>query len=103
MKIFPASRAKELMPCSLARLLAGFPTAALGLVALAALVLGSGCEAPAPIPSAEAEQHNELTLREGDVIKISFPGAPNLDVAPQPIRRDGKISMPILGEISTVA
>ncbi len=102
MKTLPASRAKELMPRSLARLLAGFPAAALGIALLAALVLGSGCEAPAPIPSGEAEQHNELTLREGDVIKISFPGAPNLDVAPQPIRRDGKISMPILGEISTV-
>src|ERR1700683_1145625 len=98
MKTFPLSRAKELMPRFPARLLAGFPAAILGVVALAALVLNSGCEAPAPIPSGEAEPHHELTLREGDVLRISFPGAPNLDVAPQPIRRDGKISMPILGE-----
>ena len=72
----------------------------LGAAALLALVLGTGCEAPPPVPSGAAEQHAELTLREGDVVKVSFPGAPNLDVAPQPVRRDGKITMPIIGEVS---
>ena len=39
-----------------------------------------------------------FTLREGDVLKISFPGSANLD-AIQQIRRDGKISLPLVGEV----
>jgi polysaccharide biosynthesis/export protein len=81
-----------------ARSLFGIP-ATLGALALA-LAFSTGCEAPPPIPSGEAEQHEELTLREGDAVKVSFPGAPNLDVAPQPVRRDGKITLPILGEVT---
>jgi len=54
--------------------------------------------APA-VPSGAEEPHAELTLREGDVIKISFPEEPNLDVAPQPIKRDGKVTAWIAGEV----
>src|SRR5262249_29795347 len=39
-----------------------------------------------------------LVLREGDTIRILFPGAPNLNVV-QPIRRDGKISLSLVGEV----
>ena len=41
-----------------------------------------------------------LTLREGDIVKITFPGAPDLN-PPEPlqIRRDGKITLPIIGEV----
>lgn len=39
-----------------------------------------------------------IVLREGDVVKVSFPGAANLDTI-QPIRRDGLIVLPIIGEI----
>jgi polysaccharide export outer membrane protein len=60
----------------------------------------TGCQTPPPPVSSLEEQHAELTLREGNVIKISFPGAPNLDAAPQPIRQDGKITMGILGEVT---
>jgi len=72
---------------------------------IAILTLGllggiTGCQnAPTPISSLE-EQHAEITLREGDVIRISFPGAPNLDGQPQPIRRDGKITIGIVGEVT---
>lgn len=38
------------------------------------------------------------TLKEGDVLKIAFPGAPNLDTTQQ-IRRDGRISLQIVGEV----
>jgi polysaccharide export outer membrane protein len=44
-------------------------------------------------PHAEA-----ITLREGDVVKITFPGSPNLDTV-QPIRRDGKLNLPLIGEV----
>jgi polysaccharide export outer membrane protein len=46
-------------------------------------------------PTAAAEA---ITLREGDILKISFPGSPNLDTT-QPIRRDGKISLQLVGEV----
>jgi len=43
--------------------------------------------------------HSEMiTLREGDVLKISFPGSANLDTTQQ-IRRDGKITLPLVGEV----
>ena len=39
-----------------------------------------------------------IVLREGDVLKISFPGSANLDTTQQ-IRRDGKITLPLVGEV----
>lgn len=39
-----------------------------------------------------------ITLREGDVVRVSFAGAKQLDTAQQ-IRRDGKIVLPTFGEI----
>jgi polysaccharide export outer membrane protein len=39
-----------------------------------------------------------LTIREGDVLKISFPGAPNLD-STQQVRADGIITLDIAGEV----
>jgi polysaccharide export outer membrane protein len=39
-----------------------------------------------------------ITLREGDVLKISFPANMNLNTI-QTIRRDGMISMPLVGEL----
>jgi polysaccharide export outer membrane protein len=38
-----------------------------------------------------------LTLKEGDVLKISFPSVPNMDTTQQ-VRQDGRITLPILGE-----
>jgi polysaccharide export outer membrane protein len=37
-------------------------------------------------------------LRQGDTVKISFPGAQNLDETEQ-IRLDGKISLPLVGDV----
>jgi polysaccharide export outer membrane protein len=48
---------------------------------------------------AQASTNSEpISLREGDVLKISFPGSPTLNTSQQ-IRRDGKISMPLVGEV----
>jgi polysaccharide export outer membrane protein len=41
-----------------------------------------------------ATTNESLTLREGDVVKVSFPGSPTLDTT-QEIRRDGKINLPL--------
>jgi polysaccharide export outer membrane protein len=51
--------------------------------------------APPPATSTETV----FTLREGDLLKISFPGSPNLNTTQQ-IRTDGKISLPLIGEVN---
>lgn len=71
------------------------------LSGLLVLMLVAGCRTPAPPPPAAAKgaQTTEvITLREGDVLKISFPANANLNTT-QPIRRDGMISMPLVGEV----
>lgn len=75
----------------------------LTLTAVALLAVNTGCQIE---PSASAsgqkavgvQQTEALILREGDVVKISFPGAQNLD-AVQTIRRDGKLSLALIGEV----
>ena len=69
--------------------------AALVLIAIA------GCQSTQPKgPPEPATEHSEaIILREGDVVKINFPGAPNLDATEQ-IRRDGKISLSLVGDIT---
>ena len=47
----------------------------------------------------EPIQKESLILREGDVLKITFPGSPNLDTTQQ-IRRDGKITLQLAGELT---
>jgi polysaccharide export outer membrane protein len=44
------------------------------------------------------DQSASMVLREGDSIKISFPGAPSLDDV-QTIRLDGKITLKMVGEM----
>jgi polysaccharide export outer membrane protein len=39
-----------------------------------------------------------MLLREGDILRVTFPGSPNLDTQPQPIRRDGYITLPLINE-----
>jgi len=39
-----------------------------------------------------------VTIREGDVVKISFPGAPKLDTTQQ-VRADGVVTLDVLGEV----
>lgn len=69
----------------------------MGLAFLAAVI---GCQTPptlTPITQADSKP-DVLTVREGDVLKITFPGAPNLD-STQQVRRDGRITMPVVGEV----
>lgn len=73
------------------------------LAGLGLLALVVGCVTPAPttpVP-ADSKQAEAFTLQEGDVLKISFPGAPNLDSS-QTIRRDGKITLAMIGEVSAI-
>ena len=80
----------------------------LALLAAAAL---AGCQTNSPDQQADAIsariaatnqtniKHAGLDLlREGDTVKISFPGSPTMDTVEQ-IRPDGKIRMPLIGEV----
>jgi polysaccharide export outer membrane protein len=48
-------------------------------------------------PVAANQVQEELNLKEGDVLKISFPSVPSMDTT-QPVRQDGRITLPIIGE-----
>ena len=58
----------------------------------------SGCEAPAPAIPDQMAAPTKVTLVAGDVVKLSFPGAPSLNQS-QKIRTDGKINLPEIGEV----
>src|ERR1035438_1253022 len=72
----------------------------LGLMTLLAF---TGCQTPGPefkgAGAPSANPSGAIALREGDVLKITFPGAPNLDTT-QAIRADGKLVLPVVGEIT---
>ena len=60
-----------------------------------------GCQPmkePGSEPSIDSSRIGSNTLSAGDVIKVAFPGAPQLDQA-EKIRLDGKISLPMIGEV----
>jgi polysaccharide export outer membrane protein len=68
------------------------------------LVLGGGCSTPTASsfpdqPAAAATSSDPTLLVPGDVIKLEFPGAPELSQQ-QRIRPDGRITLPIIGEIA---
>ena len=72
---------------------------------LGALLLGfaDGCQTSKTaesqaVAAAKAEQSQPMVLKEGDSVKITFPGAPNLDTTVT-VRRDGKITLPLGGEM----
>lgn len=61
-----------------------------------------GCQTP-PAPTTAMDAQNSapeasVVLREGDSLRITFPGNQRLDTV-QAIRRDGKIALPVFGEI----
>jgi polysaccharide biosynthesis/export protein len=84
--------------CNLETALAVFVAATMGFFV-------AGCTSAAPeyqqdlLANPSPPPVERIILREGDVVRITFPGAPTLN-ATQLIRRDGKITLPLLGEIT---
>ena len=78
---------------------AGYKHAVQILSALLAILL-AGCEALPPAVLAQQAMGQPSTgLAAGDVLKISYPGAPELNQL-QKIRPDGKISLSLIGEVT---
>jgi polysaccharide export outer membrane protein len=89
-----------------------FPRVANGILAALftfAIALVFGCQTPGQSGGSSAltptagnnRPDNSIVLREGDTLKVTFPGAAKLDSLQQ-IRRDGKIVLPVFGEITAV-
>ena len=74
------------------------------ILAATVLIFVTGCETPqgqyGGNPEMPVQGTNDVVLREADVLTITFPGAENLNTT-QTIRRDGKITLPVVGEIMT--
>lgn len=70
------------------------------------LLIFTGCQSPTTQINASGEaaavRSEAMILREGDVLRVTFPGASNLDTQPQPVRRDGNITLPLIGEVKAV-
>jgi polysaccharide export outer membrane protein len=67
----------------------------------------AGCQAPpVMLPKSDkpvaqekaAPVADELTISAGDNLRISFPAAPNLDTTQQ-VRSDGRLNLPMVGEV----
>ncbi|HEY0943744.1 MAG TPA: polysaccharide biosynthesis/export family protein, partial [Opitutaceae bacterium] len=74
------------------------------VLALGSVALFPGCQTAGPSAEAIAQGFAEpapVTLRDGDTVKLSFPRSPTMDTTQQ-IRRDGKIALPMVGEIDAV-
>jgi polysaccharide export outer membrane protein len=86
-----------------------FVSSACTAVILLAIITGvTGCQTTPEIPAAQFSDivtnqtappivSETFVLHEGDSVRVSFPGAPNLNTVVT-IRRDGKITLPIIGE-----
>jgi len=76
----------------------------LSLLALAGCVTPPAATTAVPPAQAQAEPAQVpelLTLKEGDVLKISFPSVPTMD-STQQVRQDGRITLPIIGEVVVI-
>ncbi len=64
-----------------------------------ALALFGSCQAPGPtVLPPPAGPVTRVTLAPGDVIKLTFSGAPEMNQT-QKIQADGKLSLPLIGEV----
>ncbi len=69
-------------------------------VLLAVIALGcAGCQVSTPPLPNPATAHTPVTLAPGDVIKLTFIDETDLNLT-QKVRRDGKVSLPLLGEVT---
>jgi polysaccharide biosynthesis/export protein len=69
-----------------------------GFLVCAALTL-DGCQSPLPPLPNPPGPHTAVRLSPGDVIKLTFAEETDLDQV-QKIRRDGKVSLPLIGEVT---
>src|SRR6266853_1526455 len=73
-----------------------------GLISILAFLhfAGAGCQTDANSTtfSGQADVPRHVILASGDVVKLTFSSAPELNQA-QKVRADGKLSLPLVGEV----
>jgi len=78
---------------------AGRLTCNLPLAVFVVIACSSGCQSPQThVALEQASAPLPVVLSAGDVVRIVFPGAPELNQI-QKIRPDGKIGLPLIGEV----
>lgn len=73
-----------------------------GVMALVFAFAFTGCESAEPYTPIPAEAYSARpggTLNAGDVIRVSYPGAPELNTV-QKIEANGKVSLPTIGSVT---
>lgn len=82
-------------------LMAGIIRLAFFVLTLTAAIALSSCETQVSSTtfSGQAAPPARVTLLPGDVVRLTFAGAPELNQA-QKIRADGKLSLPLIGEVA---
>ncbi len=84
------------------RLRNGILTSLTAVVAVMLVFASSSCEGPdtsTPIPAEAFNSRPSGSLAAGDVIRVSFPGAPELNTV-QKIMANGKVSLPTIGDVT---
>jgi polysaccharide biosynthesis/export protein len=84
------------------RLRHGLASGLMAIMAIAMVGLFTGCEGPEPyaeIPPDVMSSRPTGTLSAGDVIQVSYPGAPELNTT-QRIQMNGRVSLPKVGDVS---
>ena len=75
------------------------PLGIVGKLAALALLLCAGCQGPkASMSPDQLVRQPPVALNAGDVVKITFPAAPELNQT-QKIGTDGTLSLPLIGEV----
>src|SRR4051794_582493 len=69
------------------------------LSGLLTLSFNAGCASESQVAAAVPAGPIDQTLHAGDVLRIAFPGTQGLDTT-QPVRRDGKINLSMVGEVT---
>jgi polysaccharide export outer membrane protein len=77
-------------------------TSLMAVVAMTFLLGSTSCESPeayTAIPPEAMRAPSTGTLAAGDVIRVSYPGAPELNTV-QKIMANGRVSLPTVGDVS---
>ena len=67
-------------------------------MAVIATLFSVGCQSAGPYPKDAMIPSRPVTLSPGDVVRLTFTGAPEWNQS-QTIRADGKLSLPQIGEV----
>lgn len=81
-----------------------FPCSSFGAFIVLACFIFAGCQTPGDsklaggAPATLSPTNEDVVLKEADVVKVSFPANKDMDTI-QTIRVDGKITLPLIGEV----